>query len=60
MRYCSILYLGRGRVSKCQCYSDIISTLFQYRDQKAQVGNAQEIAQSERNSHSINRGVGKN
>ena len=27
---------------------------------KEQVGNDQEMAQSERNSHSINRGVGKN
>ena len=27
---------------------------------KVQVGNDQEMAQSERNSHSINRGVGKN
>ena len=25
-----------------------------------QIGNDQEMAQSERNSHSINRGVGKN
>ena len=29
-------------------------------DKKVQVGNDQIIAQSERNSHSINRGVGKN
>ena len=28
--------------------------------EKVQVGNDQEMAQSERNSHSINRGVGKN
>ena len=27
---------------------------------KVQVGNDQEMAQSERNSHSLNRGVGKN
>ena len=27
---------------------------------KVQVGNDQEMAQSERNSHSVNRGVGKN
>ena len=27
---------------------------------KVQVGNYQEMAQSERNSHSMNRGVGKN
>ena len=27
---------------------------------KVQIGNDQEMAQSERNSHSINRGVGKN
>ena len=27
--------------------------------QKVQIGNDQEMAQSERNSHSINRGVGK-
>ena len=28
-------------------------------DKKVQVGNDQEMAQSERNSHSVNRGVGK-
>ena len=27
---------------------------------KVQVGNDEEMAQSERNSHTINRGVGKN
>ena len=31
-----------------------------YKFKKVQVGNDQEMAQSERNSHSINRGVGKN
>ena len=30
------------------------------RRKKVQIGNDQEMAQSERNSHSINRGVGKN
>ena len=40
----------------------MLNALFYYLPlvKKVQVGNDQEMAQSERNAHSINRGVGKN
>ena len=41
-------------------YMLLSSAKFLNRERKVQVGNDQEMAQSERNSHSNNRGVGKN
>ena len=52
--FCCIFFLISGMV-----HSPFLVDMFPAL-KKIQVGNAQEMAQSERNSHSINRGLGKN